>query len=57
MKSPLTWIGGKRMSAKRIVARMPAHKCYCEVFAGAGASNADGTAACMALRQVIPMFL
>jgi DNA adenine methylase len=24
------------MSVKRIVARMPAHTCYCEVFAGAG---------------------
>ncbi len=37
MRSPLNWLGGKNMSVRRIVARMPEHVCYCEIFAG-GAS-------------------
>lgn len=35
-KSPLAgWIGGKSQLAKRIIASIPEHQCYCEVFAGA----------------------
>lgn len=29
------WMGGKSLLAKRIIERMPNHKCYCEPFAGA----------------------
>ena len=35
MNSPLAYIGGKSKLAKAIIAMMPAHKAYCEVFAGA----------------------
>lgn len=28
------WIGGKRLLAKKIIAEIPGHKCYAEVFAG-----------------------
>lgn len=34
-KSPLAWLGGKSKLADRIIERFPAHKTYCEVFAGA----------------------
>ena len=36
MRSPLSgWIGGKSQLASRIIARIPAHRCYVEAFAGA----------------------
>jgi DNA adenine methylase len=35
MKSFLTYFGGKSRLASTIVERIPAHQCYCEVFAGA----------------------
>jgi len=35
MNSFLAYMGGKSLLAKRIVARIPKHNCYCEVFAGA----------------------
>ena len=31
------WIGSKRRLAKEIIARLPAHECYCEPFAGSAA--------------------
>ena len=34
MNSPLAYIGGKSKLAKTIIDMMPAHKSYCEVFAG-----------------------
>jgi DNA adenine methylase len=34
-KSPLAWLGGKSKLAEQIVARIPAHTGYVEVFAGA----------------------
>ncbi len=35
MNSFLAYMGGKSLLAKRIIERIPEHKCYCEVFAGA----------------------
>ena len=36
MRSPLSgWLGGKSQLASRIIARIPAHRCYVEAFAGA----------------------
>lgn len=35
MNSFLAYMGGKSLLSKRIVARIPKHNCYCEVFAGA----------------------
>ncbi len=35
MKSPLAYIGGKSRLAKTIIPMVPAHRTYCEVFAGA----------------------
>lgn len=35
MKSFLAYMGGKSLLTKKIISRMPAHNCYCEVFAGA----------------------
>jgi len=35
MNSPLAYIGGKSKLAQTIIEMMPAHKAYCEVFAGA----------------------
>jgi DNA adenine methylase len=36
LRPPLAgWIGGKSQLAKRIIASIPEHTCYCEVFAGA----------------------
>lgn len=34
-KSFLSWVGGKSLLAGKIIPLIPAHKCYCEVFAGA----------------------
>jgi DNA adenine methylase len=34
-KSPLAWVGGKSQLTDQIIPLMPAHTCYCEVFAGA----------------------
>ena len=34
-KSPLAWLGGKSRLADRIIDRLPPHRAYCEVFAGA----------------------
>jgi len=34
MDSPINWMGGKSLSAQKIVDLLPKHKCYCEVFAG-----------------------
>lgn len=36
MKSPICWMGGKSQLQKRIVAEIPEHKTYVEVFGGAG---------------------
>lgn len=36
IKSPLRWLGGKFLLAKKIVPLFPPHACYCEVFGGAG---------------------
>ena len=35
MNSILSWIGGKRLLARRIVDVLPEHVCYCEPFSGA----------------------
>jgi DNA adenine methylase len=35
MRSFLAYMGGKSLLVKTIVAKMPKHDCYCEVFAGA----------------------
>jgi len=35
MNSPLSYIGGKSLLAKKIIERFPEHLCYCEVFSGA----------------------
>ena len=35
MNSPISWPGGKRLLAKRIVGMYPEHTCYASVFAGA----------------------
>lgn len=34
MDSPINWVGGKSLSAEKIVKLMPEHNCYCEVFGG-----------------------
>lgn len=36
MESIMNWIGGKSQSAEKIVSLMPEHKCYVELFFGAG---------------------
>ncbi len=36
MKSFIGWVGGKSILAKHIVSLMPPHRCYVEVFGGAG---------------------
>lgn len=36
MDSIINWVGGKSLSAKKIVELMPEHHCYCEPFFGAG---------------------
>ncbi len=35
MKSPIAYIGGKSRVANKIIAMMPPHKTYVELFAGA----------------------
>jgi len=35
MNSPISWPGGKRLLAKKIVGMFPEHTCYASVFAGA----------------------
>ena len=35
MKSFLSYMGGKSLLAKKIIPKIPPHRCYCEVFAGA----------------------
>ncbi len=34
-KSFLSYLGGKSLLADKIIPKIPAHICYCEVFAGA----------------------
>lgn len=36
MKSFLEYMGGKSLLTSKIISRMPAHRCYCEAFVGAG---------------------
>ena len=36
LRSPLRWVGGKSRLREKILGRFPEHKCYCEVFGGAG---------------------
>lgn len=36
MNSLISWMGGKRLLARTILALLPEHKCYVEVFGGAG---------------------
>ena len=35
MKSPISYLGGKSLLAKKIIPLIPKHHCFCEVFAGA----------------------
>lgn len=34
--SPICWVGGKSLMAKRLIEMFPEHTCYVEVFGGAG---------------------
>lgn len=34
VESPINWVGGKHLSAEKIVKMFPEHDCYCETFAG-----------------------
>ena len=36
MKSPIKWMGGKSGLVKVLLPLIPEHKCYVEVFGGAG---------------------
>lgn len=36
MKSPIKWVGGKSKLVDRLIPLVPKHKCYVEVFGGAG---------------------
>lgn len=36
LRSPLRWVGGKSRLRDKILPLFPEHKCYCEVFGGAG---------------------
>lgn len=36
MKSPIKWVGGKSRMVKKLLPMIPEHKCYVEVFGGAG---------------------
>ncbi|MBU1992002.1 DNA adenine methylase [Patescibacteria group bacterium] len=36
MKSPLKWVGGKFYQTNMVIGMFPQHKCYVEVFGGAG---------------------
>lgn len=35
IRSPFKWVGGKSRLRKTIIAMLPPHECYVEVFAGA----------------------
>src|SRR2546423_12755616 len=35
LNSPIKWVGGKSRLRKQIIALLPAHTCYVELFAGA----------------------
>lgn len=34
MSNLVPYLGGKNRLAKTVIAKLPAHTCYCEVFAG-----------------------
>lgn len=34
MSNLVPYLGGKQRAARTIISRLPAHTCYCEVFAG-----------------------
>ena len=36
MKSPVKWIGGKSKMVKKLIPLIPDHRCYVEIFGGAG---------------------
>ena len=36
MKSPIKWVGGKSKLVNKLIPIIPSHKCYVEVFGGAG---------------------
>ena len=36
MKSPIKWVGGKSKLVEKLIPLIPEHKCYVEVFGGAG---------------------
>ena len=36
MKSPIKWVGGKSKLVKKLLPLIPEHRCYVEVFGGAG---------------------
>jgi DNA adenine methylase len=36
MDSPIKWLGGKSRMREAVIARLPSHACYVEVFGGAG---------------------
>lgn len=36
MKSPIKWVGGKSKLVNKLIPLIPKHKCYVEVFGGAG---------------------
>lgn len=36
LNSPIKWVGGKCKMVDKILPLIPKHKCYCEVFGGAG---------------------
>lgn len=36
MKSPIKWVGGKSKLVDKLIPLIPKHKCYVEVFSGAG---------------------
>lgn len=36
MNSPIKWVGGKSKLVNKLIPLIPSHKCYVEVFGGAG---------------------
>ena len=36
LKSPIKWVGGKSKLVDKLIPLIPKHKCYVEVFSGAG---------------------
>lgn len=36
MNSPIKWVGGKSKLVDKLIPLIPKHRCYCEVFGGAG---------------------